>query len=115
MQNVSIVLHSTGYKYYSGATGSFGIVTRQKIDTLTFSLSGYHKKVVAAQGQYVQVNLKKVPVTKTNREFTLASFTKDLKRETQRQWFVGDETYASLVENGLQSLFTLSKLLVQSF
>ncbi|MGV3657506.1 MAG: vWA domain-containing protein, partial [Chitinophagaceae bacterium] len=106
LQNVSIVLHSTGYKYYSGSTGSFGIVTRQRIDTLTFTLNGYHKQVVPAQGQLVQVVLKKLPSAKAGREFTLASFTKDLKRETQRQWFVGEETYASLIENGFISAQT---------
>ena len=99
LQNVSIVLHSTGYKYYSGATGSFGIVTRNQVDTLTFILSGYQKQVVIANGPLLYVVLKKSPTSKAGREFTLASFTKDLKRETQRQWFVGDETYASLVEN----------------
>ena len=99
LQNVSILLHSTGYKYYSGATGSFGIVTRNQVDTLTFILSGYQKQVVIANGPLLYVVLKKSPTSKAGREFTLASFTKDLKRETQRQWFVGDETYASLVEN----------------
>ncbi len=29
----------------------------------------------------------------------LSSATKDLTRETQREWFTGDETYASIVEN----------------
>lgn len=103
LQNVTILLHSTGYKYYSGASGSFGIVTRRQIDTLTFLHNGYHTQIVDARGQLVQVRLKKLPTSKTGREFTLASFTKDLKRETQRQWFVGDETYASLVENNFVS------------
>ena len=103
LQNVTILLHSTGYKYYSGATGSFGIVTSQKFDTLTFLHTGYHSQVVNANGPYLQVTLKKLPSHKTGREFKLASLTKDLKRETQRQWFVGDETYASLVENGFVS------------
>jgi len=106
LQNVSIVLHSTGYKYYSGSTGSFGIVTRHQIDTLTFTHHGYQKQVVAAKGQLVQVILKKLPSAKAGREFTLASFTKDLKRETQRQWFAGEETYASLIENGFISAQT---------
>lgn len=106
LQNVTILLHSTGYKYFSGATGSFGIVTRHQVDTLTFILGGYQKQVVVAQGPLQLVVLKKLPSSKVGREFTLASFTKDLKRETQRQWFVGDETYASLVENGFVSALT---------
>ena len=103
VQNVSIVLHSTGYKYYSGATGSFGIVTRKLIDTLTFTMDGYQKQVVPAQGQLLQVTLKKLQSAKTRREFTLASFTRNLQRETQRKWFAGEETYASLIENGFIS------------
>lgn len=106
LQNVSIVLHSTGYKYYSGTTGSLGIVTHKRIDTLTFTHHGYHKQVVPAQGQFVQVVLKKMPSAKAGRAFALASLTKDLKRETQRQWFAGDETYASLIENGFVSAQT---------
>ena len=44
LQNVSIVLNRTGYVYYTGTYGSFGILSNKSIDTLTFSLDGYQKE-----------------------------------------------------------------------
>lgn len=100
LQNVSILLHSTGYVYYSGSTGSFGIVTKRLIDTLSFSLDGFQKlRLPVNATRYSQVVLKRAPVAKSSRLFKLASFTEGLRRETQQQWFTGDETYASLIEN----------------
>jgi len=100
LQNVNILLHSTGYVYHSGASGSFGIVTSKKFDTLTFYLEGYQKQTgVASATGTITIVMKRVAVTKNARGFTLSSFTQNLKREIQQQWFVGDETYASLIEN----------------
>jgi Ca-activated chloride channel family protein len=100
LQNVAIRLHSTGYLYYSGPTGGFGIVTKNRFDTLTFQLEGYEKQLgVANATGSMNIMLKRLPVTKNARGFSLASFTQDLKREVQQQWFTGDETYASLIEN----------------
>ena len=33
------------------------------------------------------------------RRYKLSSLTQNLKREAQQQWFTGDETYASIIEN----------------
>lgn len=100
LQNVPILLHSTGYLYYSGATGAFGIVTVKRFDTLTFHLDGYQKYTgVSNASGYMNIVLKRKPATKNMRGFSLSSFTQNLKREVQQQWFVGDETYASLIEN----------------
>ena len=43
--------------------------------------------------------MKKAVLNKSRNGYRLASFTQNLKRETQQQWFAGDETYASIVEN----------------
>jgi len=100
LQNVSILLQSTGYVYYSGASGGFGIVTTNKFDTLTFSLEGYQKQKATANATgFINIILKRVPLTKNARGFALSSFTQNLERDVQQQWFVGDETYASLIEN----------------
>jgi Ca-activated chloride channel family protein len=99
LQNVNIYLHSTGYMYHSGQEGSFGIVTNYSVDTLTFSFEGYLKQVVLANSsRLLEVRLKKAPLVKSS-GYKLASFTHNLKREVQQQWFTGDETYASIVEN----------------
>ena len=100
LQNVNIVLHSTGYVYYSGSEGTFGILTHYKIDTLTFSHDGFQKiKVVVHSEEPVEVKLKKAALTKSSQDHKLASFTQNLTREAQQEWFAGDETYASLIEN----------------
>lgn len=101
LQNVTIYLHSTGYVYNSGSDGSFGILSNNKIDTLSFSYEGYQKqKVVVNANNFTEVSLKKLPVSKSSHGYKLASLTQNLKREAQQQWFAGDETYASIIENG---------------
>jgi Ca-activated chloride channel family protein len=101
LQNVSIILHSTGYLYHSGSYGSFGIVTSTQKDSLTFSADGYQKQVVAVDAaKYLVIKLKMLSATASAlRRDKLASMTNNLTRETQREWFTGDETYASIVEN----------------
>ncbi|MGN6400019.1 MAG: VWA domain-containing protein [Flavisolibacter sp.] len=101
LQNVTIYLHSTGYVYYSGSEGGFGILTNNKIDTLSFSYDNYQKQKVAVKADdFIDVVLKKSLTTKSSSGYKLASFTQNLKRETQQEWFAGDETYASIIENG---------------
>ncbi|HYK56673.1 MAG TPA: von Willebrand factor type A domain-containing protein [Flavisolibacter sp.] len=106
LQNVSIYLHSTGYVYYSGAEGTFGIPSNNKIDTITFSYEGYLKqKLVVDATVPIDVKLKKTAITKNVQGYRLASLTQNLKREAQQQWFAGDETYASIIENQFINAF----------
>ncbi len=100
LQNVSIYVHSTGYVYYSGAEGFFGIIVSNKTDTLSFSYNGYQKQTTVVDASVpVEVKLKKTAINKSRQEYRLASLTQNLKREAQQQWFAGDETYASIIEN----------------
>ena len=101
LQNVNILLHSTSYVYHTGTYGSFGILTSKNTDSLTFWLDGYQteKKAVNADN-YVTVRMKLAAASSSNvHRSKLASLTKGLNKDIQRQWFVGDETYASLIEN----------------
>ena len=100
LQNVSIFVHSSGYTFYTGHDGSFGILNSKIIDTLSFQLEGYAKQklIVNASGS-LDVKLKKNAASKSSQGYRLASLTLNLKRETQQQWMLGDETYASIVEN----------------
>ena len=101
LQNVNILLHATGYVYHTGTYGSFGILSSNNTDTLTFWLDGYQteKKFVNADN-YVTVRMKLAAASSSNiHRSKLASFTKGLNKDIQRQWFLGDETYASLIEN----------------
>jgi len=100
LQNASIILQSTGYVYHSGTDGGFGIVTYKKWDTLSISLDGYYKQKLGVDAAgFTIIKLKKAPVTKSQSGYRLSSLTKNLRREIQQQWFVGDETYASTIEN----------------
>ena len=100
LQNVTMMLHSSGYLYKSGSDGSFGILTPAKIDTLTIFREGYQKeKRVILASTFNDIVMKKAIVVKSIAPNRLASLTQDLKREEQQLWFTGDETYASIVEN----------------
>lgn len=101
LQNVNILLHSTGYIYHSGTEGSFGILTNRPKDSLSFSLDGYQKQtIVSTADNFISVKLKMLSVNASAlRRDKLASLTNNLTRESQREWFTGDETYASIVEN----------------
>jgi Ca-activated chloride channel family protein len=101
LQNVTILQNRTGYIFKSGSAGTFGIISNQQVDTLSFSKDGYFKeRLVVNADNYVSIKLKLLPVnTNTIRRDKLISVTKDLERSEQRTWFTGDETYASLVEN----------------
>ncbi|TCJ14467.1 DUF3520 domain-containing protein [Flaviaesturariibacter flavus] len=98
LQNAVLVQMSTGYRYYSGYDGTFGIGMNTTRDSLVVSLDGFEKtRLLADAASYLKVTLRKsTKVTLVQ----LASQTKDLPFGQQQQWFVGDETYASTVENG---------------
>ena len=48
LQNVSILQQSTGYLYYSGQSGAFGLILKTQHDSLTFSADGFKKQTVFA-------------------------------------------------------------------
>lgn len=100
MQNVTMLLHSSGYLYKSGSDGTFGIITPATIDTLTIFREGYQKeKRIINADKFNEIVLKKAVVIKNTAPNKLASLTQNLRREEQQLWFNGDETYASIIEN----------------
>ncbi|RYZ30509.1 MAG: VWA domain-containing protein [Chitinophagaceae bacterium] len=110
LQNVTMLLHSSGYLYKSGSDGSFGILTPTKIDTLTIFREGYQKeKRIIQADKFNDIVLKKAVVIKSTAPNKLASLTQNLKREDQQLWFTGDETYASIIENNFIEASSYSK------
>ena len=100
LQHASIYLHSSGYVYYSGTEGTFGITTNRKRDSITVAHEGYQKQTLFVDAEnFVDIKLKKAEAANTSRINRLSSLTQNLRRESQQQWFTGDETYASIVEN----------------
>lgn len=101
LQNVKITQQTTGLIFRSGSYGTFGVLTKHKPDTLDFSLDGYRtERVYVTNDDYLKINLKVASSTTLHvKKDKLASLTKDLSRDVQRNWFTGDETYTSLLEN----------------
>lgn len=98
LQNVAIRQGVTGFLFYSGVSGSFGITTTSLKDSCVFSLDGYDPKTVAVDASaYNKIILKQSP---PKRLYKLSSATAGLKLETEKQWLTGDESYSSFVENG---------------
>ena len=101
LPNVKILLHSSGYIYYSGNSGGFGITIPAAFDSVTVSADGFQTfcaKLDAGKYQYITLRMLYKPSTNipANR---LISFTKNLKIEDWQNWTSGAETYSSLVEN----------------
>ncbi|HYO21233.1 MAG TPA: von Willebrand factor type A domain-containing protein [Flavisolibacter sp.] len=100
LQNVTMLLHSSGFLYKSGSDGTFALLTPAKIDTLTIFREGFQKEKRVIQAEkFNDIILKKAVVVKSTAPNKLASLTQNLKREEQQLWFSGDETYASIIEN----------------
>lgn len=100
LANAKILLHSTGYVYYSGSEGSFGIMTARPSDSITVSLNGYQNfSVKVDASKYQSIILKVLFASATLQKNRLTSFTKNLKPEDRKNLSVRGETYSSLVEN----------------
>ena len=100
LPNTNILQCSSNYVFFAGNSGGFGITSTKKLDTLIFSLEGYQKRKLAVDANsFSSIVLKKALGIQKVGGLKLASLTRNLLRETQQQWFAGDETYASLIEN----------------
>jgi Ca-activated chloride channel family protein len=100
LQNVRIILHSTGLPYASGIGGAFGILSTVERDTLTCSLDGYESMTVPVHAsRYVNLTMKMLPFTASMHKHSLLSLTKNLEMKPERNRVMGDETYNTLIEN----------------
>ncbi len=100
LANARILVHSTGYIYYSGSDGSFGIMLPAATDSLTIRLTGYQPLCVkATSSQYQQLKLKPLHLAVAPPANTLASLTTNLKPSERGNWTLTGETYTTLVEN----------------
>jgi Ca-activated chloride channel family protein len=100
LSNARILLHSTGYIYSSGSSGSFGIMTTKRTDSITISLDGYQSLSIKLEtAKYHSLILKTLYTSANLQKNRLLSFTRNLKPGDRRNWTVGTETYNSLLEN----------------
>lgn len=100
LPNVKILVHSSGYVYYSGSTGGFGIMLPRVKDSITFSMEGYQPISAKLDAKvYQNITLKPLYTAANTQKKKLLSFTKNLRLEDWQGWSVGGETYSSLLEN----------------
>lgn len=100
LQNVKIILHSTGLPYATGVGGAFGILSAKATDSLSFYLEGFeplHVRVNTSKFQSLQMKMQ--PFTASLQKHTLLSVTADMRMKADKQWVAGDETYNTIIEN----------------
>jgi len=94
------MLHSSGYLYYSGNLGGFGITLPNPNDSLSLSADGYYSCSLSVNAtRFQSIVLKARFAAPPIPENRLLSLTKNLSSEELNRWTVGAETYSSLVEN----------------
>jgi Ca-activated chloride channel homolog len=100
LTNTKILLHSTGYVYYSGSSGSFGIVSSKEQDSVTILYDGFQEqRLLLESSRYEYITLKLQRAAGNLHKGRLVSLTKDMRWEERHNWSVGGETYSNLLEN----------------
>ncbi|MEO5684248.1 MAG: von Willebrand factor type A domain-containing protein [Chitinophagaceae bacterium] len=100
LPNSKILLHSTGYVYYSGSSGGFGILSSKQEDSVTVSYDGYQDlRLKLSATTYSNIILKMQRATGNLRKNRLVSVTKDMHWDEKHNWSVSGETYSNLLEN----------------
>ena len=100
LSNARILLHSTRYVYYSGSSGSFGILSSRQSDSVTISLEGYQSVCLRLEAaKYQPVVLKMLYSSANLQRNRLVSITRNLRPEDRNNHSFTGETYSSLVEN----------------
>lgn len=101
LAGAKIFLHSKGsVPFYTGSSGTFGIPTNVKIDTITFALEGFDTlKTAVLTTDYGNFILKTSPRKATVKTLHLASFTKNLHPDIMESTTDDGESYSSTIEN----------------
>ncbi len=98
--NARILSHSSGYVYYTGNSGGFGITSNKLFDSVTISFEGYQPQLIKLEnGRYELVTLKMLQGAGNIHQNRLISATKNMPWSEHQNWSVGGETYSNLLEN----------------
>lgn len=90
---------STGYIYYSGSSGGFGIMSTKMADSVSISLDGFQPVTVQLLNNKYEYIVLKMLASGSLQKKRLVSFTKDMKLDDRVKWSLGGETYSNLLEN----------------
>lgn len=101
LAGAKITLFSKGnYPYYTGSSGTFGIPTSLKVDTITFTIDGYNTlKTAVVATEYGKFTLKMTTRTAAATTMHLSSLTKNLHPGLFESTTDDGESYSSTVEN----------------
>lgn len=100
LPNVKIILRSSGYTYYSGNSGGFGIMSKNAVDSITVLMDGFQSmEVKLRNNKYEYITLKLLKGSGNAQRKRLVSITKDLSMEERSHISAAGETYSNLVEN----------------
>ena len=100
LSHVRIYQHKTGYVYYSGNSGEFGIPVKNQSDSFTFSSEGYLTQTLyLSAATYQTVVLPNKLIGAQAHQNKLSSLTKNFRDQDRARWSVGGESYSFLVEN----------------
>ena len=100
LPNTKIIMLSTGYVYFSGSSGGFGIVSVKGYDSVAVSYDGYQElRLKLESNRFEHITLKLQRVTGNLHKSRLVSVTKDMHWDEKHNWSVGGETYSNLLEN----------------
>lgn len=93
-------LHSTRYMYYSGSTGSFGIMSTRPSDSVSVYVDGFQPQCVLLDAtHYMQIVMKPLYASTILHKNGLLSFTTNMKPEDRQNKPITNETYSTLLEN----------------
>ncbi|MEP7277408.1 MAG: von Willebrand factor type A domain-containing protein [Bacteroidota bacterium] len=100
LPNTRIIQLSTGYVYYTGSSGGFGIVSSRQEDSVVVSYDGYQEqRLKLSASNYINITLKMQRMVGNLHKSRLVSVTKDMRWDERHNWSVGGETYSNLLEN----------------
>lgn len=100
LSNVKMLLHSTGFVYYSGSSGSFGIMSTVSNDSVSLSFDGFRPMGFRLDSRkYLTITMKMLQSAGNSVKPRLVSVTKDLRINERLRWALGGETYSTLLEN----------------
>jgi Ca-activated chloride channel homolog len=98
--NAKILSHSSGYVYYTGNSGGFGITSNKLFDSVTISFEGYQSQLIKLEnGRYELITLKMLQAAGNIHQNRLISATKNMPWSEHQNWSIGGETYSNLLEN----------------
>lgn len=100
LSNVRMLSHNLKNYFYTGPSGSFGITTKNRYDSLTLSLEGYETLTYVVDAQNWQsLTMKEDSLIKSKQRLKMISIYEDYIWADNEIEYSSNETYLRLLEN----------------